>query len=62
MVRLEGLGKLKKSGDLIGNRIRYLSVCSIVPQNVQINAVELCTLWQLTVSVIYSSNICFVLN
>jgi hypothetical protein len=31
-VRLEGLGKLKKSNDLIGTRTRYLPTCSIVPQ------------------------------
>jgi hypothetical protein len=30
IVRLEGLGHLKKSSDLIGNRTRYLPVCSIV--------------------------------
>jgi hypothetical protein len=31
-VRLEGLGRLKKSNYLIGNRTRNLSTCSIVPQ------------------------------
>jgi hypothetical protein len=31
-VRLEGLGKLKKSNDLIGNRIRDLPACNMVPQ------------------------------
>jgi hypothetical protein len=31
-VRLEGLGNLKKFSDLIGNRTRDLSACSIVPQ------------------------------
>jgi hypothetical protein len=31
-VRLEGLGQLKKSDDPIGNRIRDLPACSIVPQ------------------------------
>jgi hypothetical protein len=31
-VRLEGLGKLKKFNDLIGNRTRDLPSCSIVPQ------------------------------
>jgi hypothetical protein len=31
-VRLEGLGKLKKSSDLILIRTRNLPVCSIVPQ------------------------------
>jgi hypothetical protein len=31
-VRLEGLGKLKKSNDLIGNRSRDIPACSIVPQ------------------------------
>jgi hypothetical protein len=31
-VRLEGLGKLKKSNDLIGNRTRDLLACSIMPQ------------------------------
>jgi hypothetical protein len=30
-VRLEGLGQLKKSDDLIGNGTRDLSACSIVP-------------------------------
>jgi hypothetical protein len=32
IVRLEGLGQLKKSNDLIGNRTRNLPACSIVPQ------------------------------
>jgi hypothetical protein len=32
IVRLEGLGKLKKSNDLIGNRTRDLPACSILPQ------------------------------
>jgi hypothetical protein len=32
IVRLEGLGKLKKSNDLIGNRTRDLLACSIVLQ------------------------------
>jgi hypothetical protein len=32
IVRLEGLGQLKKSNDLIGNLTRYLPACSIVPQ------------------------------
>jgi hypothetical protein len=31
-MRLEGLGKFKKSSDLIGNRTRYLPAYSIVPQ------------------------------
>jgi hypothetical protein len=31
-VRLEGLGKLKKFGDLIGTQTHYLPVCSIVSQ------------------------------
>jgi hypothetical protein len=31
-VRLEGLGKLKKSNDLIGTRSHDLPACSIVPQ------------------------------
>jgi hypothetical protein len=31
-VRLEGLGKLKKFNDLIGNRTRDLPACGIVPQ------------------------------
>jgi hypothetical protein len=31
-VGLEGLGQLKKSNDIIGNRTRDLSACSIVPQ------------------------------
>jgi hypothetical protein len=30
--RLEGLGKLKKSNDLIGDRTHDLPACSIVPQ------------------------------
>jgi hypothetical protein len=30
-VRLEGLGHLKKPDDLIGNRTRDLTACSIVP-------------------------------
>jgi hypothetical protein len=32
IVRLEGLGQLKKYNDLIGNRTRDLPTCSIVPQ------------------------------
>jgi hypothetical protein len=32
-VRLEGLGQLKKSNDIIGKRTRDLPVCSIVPQS-----------------------------
>jgi hypothetical protein len=32
IVRLEGLGQLKKSNDLIGTRTSYLPACSIVPQ------------------------------
>jgi hypothetical protein len=32
IVRLEGLGKLKKSNYLIGDRTRDLAACSIVPQ------------------------------
>jgi hypothetical protein len=32
ILRLEELGKLKKFNDLIGNRIRDLPACSIVPQ------------------------------
>jgi hypothetical protein len=32
IVRLEGLDKLKKSNDLIGNRTRDIPGCSIVPQ------------------------------
>jgi hypothetical protein len=32
IVRLEGLRKLKKSNDLIGNQTRDLPTCSIVPQ------------------------------
>jgi hypothetical protein len=31
-VRLEGLGKLKKSDDLIGNLTHHLPACSIVPE------------------------------
>jgi hypothetical protein len=31
-MRLKGLGQLKKSNDLIGNRTRDLPACSIVPQ------------------------------
>jgi hypothetical protein len=31
-VRLEGLGQLKKSNNLIGNRTRNLPACSTVPQ------------------------------
>jgi hypothetical protein len=31
IVRLEGLGQLKKSNDLNGNRTRDLRACSIVP-------------------------------
>jgi hypothetical protein len=31
-VRLEGLGELKKSTDLFGNRTRGILACGIVPQ------------------------------
>jgi hypothetical protein len=31
-VQLEGLGKLKKSNNLIGIRTRDLAACSIVPE------------------------------
>jgi hypothetical protein len=31
-VRMEGLGQLKKSSDLIENRTRNVAACSIVPQ------------------------------
>jgi hypothetical protein len=31
-MQLEGLGQLKKSNDLIGNRTRDVLACSIVPQ------------------------------
>jgi hypothetical protein len=31
-MRLEGLGQLKKSNDLLGNGTRDLPTCSIVPQ------------------------------
>jgi hypothetical protein len=31
-MRLEGLGKLKKSSDLIWNRTRDIPACSTVPQ------------------------------
>jgi hypothetical protein len=36
MVRLEGLGKLKQSSDLIGIRDSYLPGCSIAPQPVML--------------------------
>jgi hypothetical protein len=32
IVRLEGLGQLKKFSDLIGNRSRDLPACSVLPQ------------------------------
>jgi hypothetical protein len=32
-VRLEGLGQLKKSNDLIANQTRDLPACGIVPQS-----------------------------
>jgi hypothetical protein len=32
MLRLEELGKLKKSNDIIGNQTGDLPACSIVPQ------------------------------
>jgi hypothetical protein len=32
IVRLQALGQLKKTNDIIGNRTRYLPACSIVPQ------------------------------
>jgi hypothetical protein len=36
IVRLEGLGKLKHSNDLIGNRTRYLPAFNIVPQPIML--------------------------
>jgi hypothetical protein len=36
IVRLEGLGKLNKSNDLIGNRTRDLPTCRIGPQQIMI--------------------------
>jgi hypothetical protein len=58
-VRLEGLGKLKKSNDLIGIRIRDLPACSIVFQPttllrapaIVVNVIffyKICELWVLT--------------
>jgi hypothetical protein len=54
-VRLEGLGQLKKSNDLIGDRTLDLPACSIVPQpttpprapqtNIQVNKIA-CELWR----------------
>jgi hypothetical protein len=35
-VQLEGLGKLKNSDGLIGNRIRGLPVCRILPRVINI--------------------------
>jgi hypothetical protein len=32
IVRLEGLGQLKKSNDLTGNQTRDLSACNVMPQ------------------------------
>jgi hypothetical protein len=40
-VRLEGLGQLKKSSDLIGIRARDLSACSTVPQATELLRVQL---------------------
>jgi hypothetical protein len=42
-VRLEGLGHLKKSNDLIGTRTRDLPVCSIVPQPTTLPRAYECT-------------------
>jgi hypothetical protein len=41
LLRLEGLGKLKKSNDLIGTLTRDLSACSIVPQRTTLPCVPL---------------------
>jgi hypothetical protein len=41
IMRLEGLGQLKISDDLIGNRNRNLPVCSIVPQSTTLLRVRL---------------------
>jgi hypothetical protein len=39
-VRLEGLGKLKESNDIIGNRTRDLPACSIVSQSTTLPRVQ----------------------
>jgi hypothetical protein len=41
-VRLQGLGKLKKSSDIIGNRTRGLPPCSIVPQTTSLQRAPFC--------------------
>jgi hypothetical protein len=40
IVRLEGLGQLKKFNDLIGNRTRDLPACSIVPRTTTLTRVH----------------------
>jgi hypothetical protein len=39
-VQLEGLGQLKNSNDLIGNRTRELPACSIVPQRTTLSRAQ----------------------
>jgi hypothetical protein len=47
IVRLEGLGQLKKYNDFMGSRTRDLPVCSIVPQSTTLprapNLTTICT-------------------
>jgi hypothetical protein len=46
-VRLEGLFQLEKFNDFIGNRSRYLPVCSIVPQPTMLQQGRLMTVFYL---------------
>jgi hypothetical protein len=54
-VRLEGLGKLKKSSDLIENRTCGLPACSIVPQPTGLMPAQLtCHIHFSTLSTLYN--------
>jgi hypothetical protein len=40
-MQLEGLGQLKRSSNLVGNRTRDLPACSIVPQLIKLQRAPL---------------------
>jgi hypothetical protein len=46
IVQLEELGQFKKSNNLIGNRIRDRTACSIVPQPTTLPRAPVWTLWR----------------
>jgi hypothetical protein len=45
LVRLEGLGQLKKSNDIIGVRTREIPACSIVPQDELDEEKRICSIY-----------------